>query len=259
MRTNAHRRLIVLTMAAALCGAVCAQGRKDFAFSSNEFGFPEVVDVTLTFTAESERTFRLQYSKPPAYPDLGMFYTMLYFCGARKIALEQGFDRFGLAVEKGGETGIGFFLKPGEVAAEVLEPRFANQPALPIADPAIAASCDAGAAHPTVPTHPPGTAPTGVTHLEHCTEWRYRDDRFGAVNNCKDPVTIQFMLTSDQRVIERDIKPGEFFDTGLSRDERLIAGGWLFSACPVGYAPSVPFSLAYQNDIRASRYGCSKK
>lgn len=257
MRSSVHRGLIVLTLAIALCGAVCAQGRRDFAFSSNQFGFPEVVDVTLTFTAESERTFLLRYSKPPAYPDLGFFYTMLYFCGARKVAQEQGFDRFGLAVEKGGETGIGFFLRPGEIQAEVLDPRFANQPALPVNEPQVAEGCDAGESHPTVPTRPAGAPPPGVTHLERCTEWRYRDERFGALNNCKDPVNIQFMLNSGQHVIERVVQPGEFFDTGLGRNELLA--GWLFTACPAGSAPSVPFSLANQQDIRASRYGCPKK
>lgn len=99
---------------------------------------------------------------------------------------------------------------------------------------------------------------TSVAHVEDCTEWRYRDDRFGAVNNCKDSSSIQFMLTKDQRVIEREVKPGEFFDTRLTRNQ-VEGSHWLFTACPVGYVPSVPFSLKYQDELQGSRYNCSRK
>jgi hypothetical protein len=99
---------------------------------------------------------------------------------------------------------------------------------------------------------------TSVAHVEDCTVWGYRDDRFGAVNKCKDPMRIQFMLTNDQRVIEREVEPGAFFDTGLSSNQ-VESTRWLFTACPFGYIPSVPFSLKYEDELLASRYNCSRK
>jgi hypothetical protein len=98
---------------------------------------------------------------------------------------------------------------------------------------------------------------TSVAHVEECTVWGYRDDRFGAVNKCKDPVRIQFMLTNDQRVIEREVGPGEFFDTGLSSNQ-VESTMWLFTACPFGHTPSVPFLLKYEDELGASRYNCSR-
>lgn len=100
---------------------------------------------------------------------------------------------------------------------------------------------------------------TSVAHAEDCAVWGYRDnDHFGAVNKCKDPMRIQFMLTNDQRVIEREVKPGEFFDTGLTSNQ-VERTRWLFTACPVGYVPSVPFLLKHEDEIQASRYNCSRK
>lgn len=97
-----------------------------------------------------------------------------------------------------------------------------------------------------------------VPHLEKCTEWFFRDDLFGTMNNCREPVTIQFMLTSNQRIEQRDIKPGEFFDTGLS-PKAFGSSGWLFTTCPVGYSPSVDFLLKNKDVILPSKYDCVKK
>lgn len=100
---------------------------------------------------------------------------------------------------------------------------------------------------------------SSVAHVEDCAVWGYRDnDHFGAINKCKDPMRIQFMLTNDQRVIEREVKPGEFFDTELTSNQ-VERTRWLFTACPVGYVPSVPFLLKHEDEIQASRYNCSKK
>jgi hypothetical protein len=96
-----------------------------------------------------------------------------------------------------------------------------------------------------------------VLHLERCTNWDYREDRFGTTNRCKEPVTIQFMLISNQRIEQREVKPGEVFDTGLSR--MVVEDGWLFTTCPVGYSPSVPFLLENKDLLLPSQYDCVKK
>jgi hypothetical protein len=143
------RRLIASASAIALLhyGVVTAQERKQFVFSSQDFGFAEI-DTTLTFTAESERTFKIQYSKLPPNPDLMMLYTSFYFCAARKVARELGFDRYGtLSGQNQDQSGTAFFLRPGEVAAQVLGAQFANASALPVDYPTIAAGCDARASN----------------------------------------------------------------------------------------------------------------
>ena len=95
-------------------------------------------------------------------------------------------------------------------------------------------------------------------HLEKCTVWSFNNDRFVTINNCTEPVTIQFMLMSNQNVVYRDVKPGEVFDTGLS-SEAFKNSGWLFTTCPVGYSPSVEFLLKNKDVILPSKYECVKK
>jgi hypothetical protein len=133
--------------ALALCGAGLGQGQGQLVFSSKDLGIPEI-DITITFTPESERTYRVEYSKLPAHPDLGMFYTYFYMCAARKIALERGFDRFGMfPVKDEPSFGIGFFLRPGEDANQVLGAQFSNAAALSVTNPSVSQGCDAMASN----------------------------------------------------------------------------------------------------------------
>jgi len=146
MRSDGLRRILLATVSAlALCGAGIGQGQ--LVFSSKDFGISEI-DVTITFTPESERTYRVEYSKLPAHPDLGMFYTYFYMCAARQIALERGFDRFGmLPVKDQPNFGIGFFLGPGEDANQVLGAQFSNAAALSVTNPSVTQGCDAMASN----------------------------------------------------------------------------------------------------------------
>ena len=91
-------------------------------------------------------------------------------------------------------------------------------------------------------------------HLEKCTIWDYKDNKFGTTNNCNEPVTIQFMLISNQVVERRDLKSGERFDTGLGRID--IMNGWIFATCPVNYSPDVPFLLENRKVLIPSKYNC---
>jgi len=107
----------------------------------------------------------------------------------------------------------------------------------------------------------PGPAEGLRPHMEQCTTWEYHDDNFGTENTCNKDVVIQFMV-KDQRAIERQLKPGEAFRTGLSRSQTI---GWMFTTCPVGYVSSVPF-LPEKDDafidpspIKASLYSCVRK
>ena len=110
-------------------GLSLADDPGSFALSTKEYGFP-VIDTTITFTRVAEHTYRVQYTSPPPSPDYLMLYTGFYFCAARKFALDAGFDRTALAPDPEAPPsqsgGIAIFLKPGEEASRVLEPRFAS-------------------------------------------------------------------------------------------------------------------------------------
>lgn len=106
-------------------GLNMAEEPASFALAAKEFGFP-VIDTTVTFTRLAEHTYRVQYSTPPPSADYLMLYTGFYFCAARKLALDAGFDRTALIPDpESTQSGIAVFLKPGEQAQKVLEPRFA--------------------------------------------------------------------------------------------------------------------------------------
>jgi len=102
-----------------------AEEPASFALGAKEFGFP-VIDTTVTFTRLAEHTYKVQYSTPPPSADYLMLYTGFYFCAARKLALDVGFDRTALISNpETPQNGVAVFLKPGEDAAKVLPPRFA--------------------------------------------------------------------------------------------------------------------------------------
>jgi len=106
-------------------GRAMAEEPARFALDAKEFGFP-VIDTTVTFTRLAEHTYKVQYSTLPPSADYLMLYTGLYFCAAQKLALDAGFDRTALLPDpESTQSGFAVFLKPGEEAANVLQPRFA--------------------------------------------------------------------------------------------------------------------------------------
>jgi hypothetical protein len=82
------------------------------------------------------------------------------------------------------------------------------------------------------------TAQPIKAHMEACTRWDYAGGEFGTYNRCDNPLTVLFMALGDQRIIERDVPPGAWFGSGAD-----LSRGWIFTACPVGYAPNVWFAI----------------
>lgn len=106
-------------------GLNMAEEPASFALGTKEFGFL-VIDTTVIFTRLAEHTYKVQYSTPPPSADYLMPYSGFYFCAARKLALDAGFDRTALIPDpESTQSGVAVFLKPGEDAAKVLQPRFA--------------------------------------------------------------------------------------------------------------------------------------
>jgi len=87
--------------------------------------------------------------------------------------------------------------------------------------------------------------------MEACTRWVYAGGEWGTRNSCDSPVTIHFMALGNGRVVERDVAPAAWFGSGTADP-----GGWMFTACPVGYAPNVRFSAENKDAILDSLYNC---
>jgi len=88
-------------------------------------------------------------------------------------------------------------------------------------------------------------------HMEACTRWGHGGAEFGTRNSCDTPVVILFMALGDQRVVEREVPPGAWF--GSQAD---LSAGWMFTACPVGYAPNLRFAVENKGAILDSLYNC---
>ena len=91
-------------------------------------------------------------------------------------------------------------------------------------------------------------------HMEACTEWGYVDGQFGTHNSCSKPITILFMAFGDARVVARDVPPGGYLSSGTTEPD--LANSWMFTACPLGYVPSVRFSTENATAILESLYNC---
>lgn len=101
----------------------------------------------------------------------------------------------------------------------------------------------------------------GVPQLEQCTltkTWDYQGGQFGVKNICDKSVTIQFMTEKNPRAKRIDLKPGERFNTALSRTQ-IKSGWWIFTTCPVGHVSSIPFEVRYKNALMDGQYSCIKK
>ncbi len=67
------------------------------------------------------------------------------------------------------------------------------------------------------------------------------------------PITILFLAFADGHVVEAEMAPGGSFELATRWGE---SGGFMFTACPAGTSPSVPFSMANKTAIVESLYNC---
>jgi hypothetical protein len=95
--------------------------------------------------------------------------------------------------------------------------------------------------------------PQSRAHMEACTEWEPEGGHIGTRNDCNRPVAIKFMAYDGSHIVEADVPPGAWFDSGVTAGE---IEGFMFTVCPVGYAPSVRFTVENAKPIMASLYNC---
>jgi hypothetical protein len=88
-------------------------------------------------------------------------------------------------------------------------------------------------------------------HMEACTRWNTAGSQHGTYNSCDTPIVILFMAFADAGAIEREVPPGAWFGSGSD-----LSAGWMFTACPVGYAPNLRFARENKDAIMDSLYNC---
>jgi hypothetical protein len=89
-------------------------------------------------------------------------------------------------------------------------------------------------------------------HLEGCLIWN-TSGRVMARNECSRPMTIQFMTFGDQHVSTVELAAGgrAQFEAEWGRPD-----GFMFTACPPNYVPSLRFSIENKEAISVSLYNC---
>lgn len=93
-----------------------------------------------------------------------------------------------------------------------------------------------------------------VPHVEACTDWDDVGGRFGTMNKCAGPIVIKFLAHRSNNLVEAVVLSGTRFDSGANSDD--LVDGWLFTACPSGYVPTVPFAPGNGDLILRSLYEC---
>jgi hypothetical protein len=89
-------------------------------------------------------------------------------------------------------------------------------------------------------------------HMEGCLVWSGQG-AIGVRNECSRPIALMFMTFDDQQVSTAELPPGGRF---VSDADWGLPGGFMFSACPVGYKPNVAFSVQNKEAIGLSLYNC---
>lgn len=97
------------------------------------------------------------------------------------------------------------------------------------------------------------TAQEGTSaHMEGCLIWSGKGT-VGVRNECSRPIALTFMSLDDRKVATAELPPGGRF---IADAEWGQADGFIFTACPAGYKPNVPFSVENKEAIGLSLYYC---
>jgi hypothetical protein len=91
-----------------------------------------------------------------------------------------------------------------------------------------------------------------IGHMEGCLVWN-RAGNVSVRNECSRPLTLMFMDAEAQQPQTAELAPGTRFTADSVWGE---TGGFMFTACPVGFRPSVRFAIENREAISASLYNC---
>jgi hypothetical protein len=90
-------------------------------------------------------------------------------------------------------------------------------------------------------------------HMEGCLVWNRPEGPVMVGNECSRPISLKFMDLETQKSQTVELAPGQRLTTDT---EWGHPAGFMFTACPVGFRPSVGFSVENKEPISASLYNC---
>ena len=88
-------------------------------------------------------------------------------------------------------------------------------------------------------------------HMEGCLAWGGP----GPVvvrNDCPRPISLMIMGFADQQPATTELAPGALYTAPFEWN----TAGFMFTACPVGFQPSVRFAVENKETIGVSLYNC---
>ncbi len=91
-----------------------------------------------------------------------------------------------------------------------------------------------------------------MAHMEGCLIWS-REGNIAARNECSRPIALEYMDFDVRRTVTTELAPGSRFTSDSVWGQ---TSGFMFTACPVGLRPSVPFALENKEAIGFSLYNC---
>jgi len=89
-------------------------------------------------------------------------------------------------------------------------------------------------------------------HMEGCLVWS-RDGNIAVRNECSRPLELMYMDFDVQQAMKTDLAPGARFTSNSVWGQTT---GFMFTACPAGFRPSVRFALENKEAIGVSLYNC---
>jgi hypothetical protein len=91
-----------------------------------------------------------------------------------------------------------------------------------------------------------------MAHMEGCLVWS-REGSVAARNECSRPIALKYMDFDVQHTVTAELAPGGRFSSESVWGQTT---GFMFTACPPGFRPSVPFALENKEAIGVSLYNC---
>jgi hypothetical protein len=91
-----------------------------------------------------------------------------------------------------------------------------------------------------------------IGHMEGCLVWN-REGNVSVRNECSRPLTLVFMDAGATQPQTADLAPGARFTADSVWGQ---SPGFMFTACPLGFRPSVRFAPENRETISVSLYNC---
>ena len=91
-----------------------------------------------------------------------------------------------------------------------------------------------------------------MAHMEGCLVWS-REGNIAVRNECSRPIALKYMDFDVQQTVTTEVAPGGRFTSDSVWGKTT---GFMFTACPLGLKPSVPFALENKEAIGFSLYNC---